>query len=392
MRILISGLGIAGPALAYWLHRAGADVTIVERAPALRRGGYVIDFWGTGYSVAERMGILPRVMDCGYFVKEVRLVDANGRRAGGFSADIFRRALDGRFVSLPRSDLSAAMYEAIAADVAIIWDDSIIALEQHPDSVRASFEHAPERTFDLVFGAGGLHSPVRALSFAPESDVESYLGYMVAACNVSGYARRDEDTYLSYGDPGRQISRFSMRDDRTLFLFVWRDDEGEEAGNVEQRRTVLQRRFGDMRWEAAEILEAMAGSEDLYFDRVSQIHLQAWSKDRIALLGDAAFCPSLLAGEGSALAMTAAYVLAGELKHANWNHVAAFASYERMLRPFIEKKQRAAVRFASSFAPKTQLGITIRNWVTRAFALPGVADLFMGASLKDDFALPNYPL
>lgn len=393
MRVLISGLGIAGPTLAYWLRRAGADVTIIERAPRLRTGGYVIDFWGTGYSVAERMGLLPRLNERGYFVNEVRFVDADGRRAGGFSAEVLRRSLHNRFVSLPRSELSAAIYGALGDDVAVIWDDSVTAIEQSDDGVRVAFQHAPAQSFDLVFGAGGLHSPVRSLCFAPEQAVETFLGYMVAACTVSGYGKRNEGVYLSYSEPGRQISRFSMRNDETLVLFVWLNDGDDDAARTHgERLDVLRTRFGGMKWEAPGILSDIESSGDLYFDRVSQIHLSAWTKDRVALLGDAAFCPSLLAGEGSALAMTAAYVLAGELARANWDHHAAFAAYDRMLRPFIEAKQKTAAQFASSFAPKTEFGISLRNWVTRAFAIPGIADLAIGGSLKDNFRLPDYAL
>ncbi len=394
MHVLISGLGVAGPTLAFWLRRAGADVTVVERAPALRHGGYIIDFWGTGYDVAERMGIMPRLNERGYFVNDVRFVNADGRRAGGFSAEVMRRALHNKFVSLPRSELSAAIYDAIAQDIQVIWDDAVTSIAPKANSVSISFERTPSQTFDLVFGADGLHSPVRTLCFAPENEVESYLGYMVAACTVEGYAHRDEDAYVSYGEPGRQVSRFAMRGDRTLFLFVWRDDSGADAAAhvLTERREAVQRRFGGMDWETTNILHEIEASDDLYFDRVSQIRMKTWTKDRIALVGDAAFCPSLLAGEGSALAMTAAYVLAGELQRANWAHGEAFASYERMLRPFIEQKQKAAAQFAASFAPKTQFGITLRNWVTRAFAIPGVADLFIGSSLKDDFVLPNYAL
>jgi 2-polyprenyl-6-methoxyphenol hydroxylase-like FAD-dependent oxidoreductase len=387
-------LGVAGPTLAYWLRRAGAEATIVERAPALRTGGYVIDFWGTGYDIAERMGLLPRINERGYFVKEVRIVGDDGRKVGGFSAEVFRRALSGRFVSLPRGELSAAIYAAIEGDADVIWNDSVTALKQRADGVHVTFQHAPAATFDLVLGAGGLHSPVRGLCFAPQHDVESYLGYMVAAYTIADYDKRDEDVYVSYGAPGRQVSRFSMRGDKTLALLVWRDDKGADsvALDAADKRAAMRMRFADMDWETPQLLDAMDRADDLYVDRVSQIHLRAWTKDRVALVGDAAFCPSLLAGEGSGLAMTAAYVLAGELKRANWNHEEAFANYERMLRPFIEKKQRAAAQFAASFAPRTQFGISLRNLVTRAFVIPGVADLFIGFTLKDDFALPDYAM
>jgi 2-polyprenyl-6-methoxyphenol hydroxylase-like FAD-dependent oxidoreductase len=391
MRVLISGLGVAGPTLAYWLRHAGADITIVERAPALRSGGYVIDFWGAGYDVAERMGLLPRINERGYFVDEVRFVGEDGRRVGGFSAKAMRRALHDRFVSLPRSELAAAIYDAVANDIRVIWNDTITTLEQRPEGIRVSFDRSPAQDFDLVFGAGGLHSPTRSLCFASDA-AESYLGFMVAVFSITGYSRRDEDVYVSYGEPGRQASRFSMHDDRTLFLFVWRDETETDAAahKAAAQRAILHRRFGDMAWETTDILAAMERSDDLYFDRASQIHLSTWSKDRVALLGDAAFCPSLLAGEGSGMAMTAAYVLAGELQRAGWRHAEAFANYERILRPFIENKQKAAARFAGSFAPKTEFGLMLRNWVTRAFVIPGVADLFMSFALKDDFTLPEY--
>ena len=137
-------------------------------------------------------------------------------------------------------------------------------------------------------------------------------------------------------------------------------------------------------------MAAMDTCESIYFDRVSQIHLDSWSAGRCALIGDAAACPSLLAGQGSALAMLAAYVLAGELQRAKGDHGAAFAAYEQRLRPFMEAKQKAAAKFASTFAPRTELGIFCRNLVTRAMRLPFVAELAVGRSLRDDLELPDY--
>jgi len=123
---------------------------------------------------------------------------------------------------------------------------------------------------------------------------------------------------------------------------------------------------------------------------VSQIRMDHWTTGRTALIGDAAACVSLLAGEGTGLAMGQAYVLAGELGACGGDYGVAFARYQELLMPFLKRKQGSAARFASSFAPKTALGIAFRNWVTRLMGLPFVADFFIGRELRDDIVLPEY--
>ncbi|HEX5007920.1 MAG TPA: FAD-binding domain [Hyphomonadaceae bacterium] len=392
MDILISGMGIAGPTLAYWLRRAGHSPVVVEQASRLRRGGYIIDFWGLGYDIAERMGLIPRLNDVGYFIKEVRLVNERGARAGGFSASVFQRATDNRFVSLPRSELSAAIYDAIRNDVEVVWGDSISDIGVGGARAPVTFESGRQREFDLLIGADGLHSNVRRLGFGEEKRFETYLNYKVAAFQADGYRPRDDDVYVAYTRPGRQVARFSMRDDLTLFLFVFHDDSSHmpphDAPDEMKRR--LRSLFGDMGWECSQILDAMDASDQLYFDRVSQIRMDDWSNGRLCLLGDAAAAPSLLAGEGAALAMIEAYVLAGELRGVGSDPAEALRRYETRLRPFVVKKQKSAERFASSFAPKTEFGIAVRTIVTRAFDVPFVADLFLGSTVRDDFVLPGY--
>lgn len=391
--ILISGIGIAGPALAYWLQRFGFAPTLVERAPQLRSEGYIIDFWGAGYDLTERMGLLPAILAAGYSVEEVRFVDARGRRAGGFDADVLREATFGRYTSLARGDLSAILYAALDGRAETIFGDSITALEQTADSVQVRFEHSAPRRFDLVIGADGLHGAVRALAFGPEARFERFLGYVVAAFEVEGYAPRDPDVYLGHADPGRQVTRFTLRGDRTMFLLVATEDAGRvfDPHDTQAHRQYLRDRFAGMGWECPQILDAMQRCDSLYFDRVSQIRMDHWSSGRIALLGDAAYAPSLLAGQGSALAIIGAYVLAGELARAN-RPEQAFAAYERLLHPFMRDKQVAAEGFAGAFTPRTRLGLFVRNQVTRAFALPFAATLFMRSSLVDRIDLPDYRL
>lgn len=388
---LISGVGIAGPALAFWMLRAGIVPTLVERAPRLRTGGYIVDFWGVGYDIAERMGVLPDILRAGYRVREVRLVGRDGGTVGGFHRDVFTRVTGGRYISVPRGELSAALYRAVEHEVETIFGDSIAQIDELREGVLVRFEHGRPRRFDLVIGADGLHSRVRELVFGQESLFEQPLGYEVAAFEAQGYRPRDEDVYVTYGAPGRQIARFAMRDDCTLFLLVLASvgESPEDMTDTAAVKAYLRVHFENAGWESADILAALDGSQQVYFDRVSQIHLDRWSIGRIALVGDAAVAPSLLAGQGCALALIGAYVLAGELAHGNVED--AFVRYERRLRPFMLRKQGAARRFAHSFVPRTRVGIFVRNQISRLLDVPAVARLALGRSLRDRVTLPDYP-
>jgi 2-polyprenyl-6-methoxyphenol hydroxylase-like FAD-dependent oxidoreductase len=392
MRVLISGNGIAGSTLAYWLSVCGIESVLVERAPHLRTGGYAIDFWGVGFDVAERMGILPEIRRDGYNISELRIVNAQGRRIGGFDVDIFRKATHGRYVTIARSDLARNIYRKIEGTCETIFGDSIIGIEQRADGVEVTFEHAPSRRFELVIGADGLHSVVRKLTFGNEDQFEEFLGYSVAAFEVVGYPHRDEDIYINYSVPGKQVGRLSLRNDRTLFLFVFADKLGRQTDltAIDAQKEALHSHFGGLGWECPQILAAMDSCPDLYFDRVSQIRMETWSKGRIGLVGDAAFCPSLLAGQGSALAMAGAYVLAGELGATRSSPEQALERYEKRLHSFLLSKQEAAKNFAGSFTPRTEWGLFLRNQVTKAFAIPFLPKLLMGSSLLDRIELPDY--
>jgi 2-polyprenyl-6-methoxyphenol hydroxylase-like FAD-dependent oxidoreductase len=392
MKVAIVGAGIAGPTLAYWLWRYGHEPTLIEKAPRLRTGGYLVDFWGGGYDVAERMGLTAELHAAGYAVQEVRLVDQNSRKVGGFSSDLFRRNLDGRFVTLPRGDLAAVIYRSIDHHVETLFGETVSAIAQDDSGVRVTLDRGRSRQFELLVGAGGIHSPVRDLVFGPESRFETDLGYRVAAFEAQGYQPRDELVYLAYTIPGRMIGRFAMRDDKTLFLFVFTADymSGPDPQNVLQAKTILRQVFGDTGWECSEILRKLEGASDVYFDRASQIVLDHWSDGRVALIGDAAAAVSLLAGEGTGLAMVQAYILAGELSGAGANHQDAFRRYERRLRPIVEARQRSARGFATTFAPKTALGLWTRNQASKLLNIPGLADRVIRREFRDDIALPEY--
>ena len=393
MKVVINGMGIAGPTLAYWLRKAGHEVVLIEAAPQLRTGGYVIDFGLVGYDIAEKMGLIPRLRELGYQVRELRFVDREGRTSASLSVDALARLTHGRYVTLRRSDLAATIYGALDGTVETIFGDSVASIEEAGACVRVGFDHAPPREADLVIGADGLHSRVRQLVFGPDTGVEVSLGYHVAAFEVEGYRPRDELVYLGYGVPGRQVFRFSMREDKTLFLFVFRDEylPVEGPANNQERKSVLTNVFADVGWECPQILAALGGVGSIYFDRASQIRLDRWTKGRTALVGDAAACVSLMAGQGSILAMSEAYVLAGELRDCGGDYGAAFARYEQRLMPFLKRKQLSVAKSASSIAPKTAFGMRFRNVVVRLMRrLPFVVDFFIGREMRDQVELPDY--
>ncbi len=389
--VLISGIGIAGPTLAYWLNRHGFRCTLVERSASVRTGGYVIDFWGLGYDIAEQMGLLPEIDAVGYHMQELRVVNHRGERVSGFGTRVFGELTGGRYITLARSDLSRLIFEEVKCANEVLFAEEVTSLKQDREGVSITLTHGGERRFDLVIGADGLHSQIRKLAFGPQHQFEQQLGYTVAAFEVSGYRPRDEGIYVMYSQPGRMVGRFALHGDRTLFLLIFVGDyavaHDQEIG---AQKEIVKEKFEDCGWECKAILSELNATHDLYFDRVSQIKLDTWSQGRVALIGDAAFCVSLLAGQGSALAMTSAYVLAGELAKSQGRYDVAFKHYEGLLRPFIVGKQEAAKTFASSLAPKTRFGLFVRNLVMKAFKMPGVAKFTFGRDIIDRLKLPDY--
>jgi 2-polyprenyl-6-methoxyphenol hydroxylase-like FAD-dependent oxidoreductase len=386
--VLIAGAGIAGPTLAYWLKRGGFEPVLVERAPELRSGGYVVDFWGLGYDIAAKMGLERAVNDAGYHARELRVVDDKGRRVTGFGIKIFNELTQGRFVTLARSELSRLIFDRTKDNVETIFGDEVMALSEDETGVTVRFAKNGTRRFDLVVGADGLHSGIRALAFGAQPRFEAFLGYQVAAFEIPGYRPRDPEIYLLHNKLGRMLGRFTLRDDRVLILFIFASEAAVPHG-LSAQKALLKARFAGTGWESTAILEALEEAPELYLDRVSQIRMPRWSKGRVALLGDAAYCVSLAAGQGTALAMTGAYVLAGELLRAT-SHEDAFAAYESRLKDFMVRKQKGASRFAGAMAPRTPLGLWFRDAVIQAMELPGVTRYAVGRDIVDRLVLPDY--
>lgn len=387
MRILVVGAGIAGATVAYWLHRGGHEVTLVERAPKLREGGYLVDFWGAGFDVAERMGIVPELRRRGYVFTEAKVVDRAGRRIASLTPAAIMRSGE-RYVSITRSDLAAAIYAALGGSAELVLGDTVATLDDLGDRVRVSFEGGRVEDFDLVVGADGLHSRVRRLAFGPDADYEKYLGIVVAAFEVDGYRPRDELVALMHAEVGFQVLRVSLRDDRTLVLFSVRHS-GDAPHDRDAQQRLLRSKLADGGWETPAILDRLPAAASFYFDSVSQIRMPSWSRGRVVLVGDAGACPSFLAGQGSALAMVEAYTLAAELARCA-DHTSAFVAYEQRLSGLVRSKQDGALGLGAAFAPANRLQLLVRNTAMKLMGLPGLADAIMGRSFHDAVELPPF--
>jgi len=366
-------------------------VTLVEQAPEARCGGYVIDFWGTGYEVAERMGLLTELRRHDLGVNEFRIVDENGRRISGIKQGAMQEITGGRIMSLPRSAVALALYDAVKGRITLRFGDSVTSIQEGAGGLDVQFRQGESGRFDLVFGADGLHSGVRRLVFGEEALFERFLGFYVAAFSAPRYPHRDPHVYLAYGKPGRQIWRITLND-RSVFLLVLAlaDPLAIPLHDPALQKEILARLFVGSGWETDEVLAALNEANDLYFDRVSQIVMREWTKGRIALLGDACACPSLLAGEGASMAMAEAYTLAGELYRAEGEYERAFRAYELRLRPYVERKQKGALEFANSFVPTSDFGLWMRDISLNVVSLLGLTRLLFRAQFRDPLELGDY--
>src|SRR5664279_1086980 len=251
MKVAICGAGVAGPTLAYWLDKAGIQSTIIERAPTLRSGGYVLDFWGLGYDIAEQMGMSDDLNALGYHMREMRVVRDNGSRKTGLGIAVMRDLTGGRFVTIRRSDLARLLFKKAAAVSEVLFGEEITKLNQRQDGVEVEFLHSSPRKFDLVIGADGLHSQVRNLVFGPQNQFEKSLGYTVAAFEAKGYQPRDENVYIMHNRPGTLLGRLALHEDRTLFLFVFADEVGQvkPPHDIAAQKALIASRYSGNGWE-----------------------------------------------------------------------------------------------------------------------------------------------
>jgi 2-polyprenyl-6-methoxyphenol hydroxylase-like FAD-dependent oxidoreductase len=336
--VLISGAGVAGGTLAWFLARQGFAVTVVERAPGPRLGGQAIDVRGAALDVVDRMGLGERMRALRTRMRGMSMVDGAGQEL--FRSEEFTYSsgrLDSDDFEILRDDVVAILHEA--TDVEYVFGDSVTALTEEAHGVRVEFEHGGFRTFDLVVGADGLHSAVRRLAFGPEERFVRHLGQYLAIFPAPNFlGLEDWQVWFRHEETGGAI--YPVRDNTELRVTLGFGSDPLPRMAVPEQKRLIAERLGGVGWEVPKLLEAMADADVFYFDAMAQIHLDRWSAGRVVLVGDAGYCASALSGQGTSLALVGAYVLAQELGRAE--HEAAFAAYESRMRPFVELNQALA--------------------------------------------------
>jgi 2-polyprenyl-6-methoxyphenol hydroxylase-like FAD-dependent oxidoreductase len=389
LKILISGAGVAGPALAYWLSRYGADTIVVEIAPALRTSGFAVDFRGpTHLGVLSQMGMLDELRAVQTHGGAMSCVDADGR-------EIFRlpEAFAGGDIEVDRRDLSRLLYEHTADRVEYLFGDTVTNLTETGGKVHVDFAASASRDVDLVVGADGLHSTVRRLTFGEESQFVRHLGYYLAGWDLPNEVHAGT-TAQQFNVPGRMASvKADERDPSRAGAFVvftspLLDHDDRDWHDSERHKKLITDAFSGLPWHVPQLLATLRDVDDLYFDSIARVSVPHWSAGRVALLGDAAWGVTL-GGMGVGTGIVGGYVLAGELAAARGDHRAGLAGYESRMRGYASKWQRGA-NPGQFLAPPTATRLRVRNAMFRNRLIQRLL-VASTKSLATDAGLPDYP-
>lgn len=355
--VLISGASVAGPVLAYWLHRFGFRVTVVERTPQLRDGGggHAVDLFGPALDVIDWMGVRDEVESARTRTETMSLVRP-GRPTVDVPLEMLSEGVSQRHLEIMRGDLARIVFAATRQDVEYVFGDSLASVHDDGSQVAVTFEHGAPRVFDLVVGADGLHSSTRRLVFGPEEQFSRFLGGYLAVFTMTNHLQLDR-RMVGFCVPGRMAALYPVGDGTQARAgFFWRaaHPDDYDRHDLDDQRRLLHERYGDLGWEVPHLLAALDVADDLYLDSITQIVMPEWIKGRVALVGDAGYCPGPAVGGGTSLAIIGAYRLVSELVRAGGDHARAFGAYQRALDPVVRHSRMVGPESMNLVIPRSQ--------------------------------------
>lgn len=397
--VVISGAGIAGPALAFWLAKIGWRVIVVEVAQGIRPGGQTVDLRGAGGDAVERMGLMDQMRERALDQKGVAWVSSDGSHR----AEMPVTAFDGNGLvsklEILRGDLVDVLYQATKDSAQYRFNTRISGLEQDDDGVDVTLSDGTRLQANLVVGADGPHSAVRSLAFGPEEQFVKSLGGYNAWFSAPDNVGLD-GWYLMYLAPGGlNASMRTTHDPATAKAGLAFQSEPIEYDrhDLDVQRQLLIDRFAGAGWQCDHLLAAAQDADDFYFDSFLQVHMPNWSRGRVTLVGDAGYCASPLSGMGTSLALVGAYLLAGELSHANSLDAQgvrdALARYQTTMRPYVDKCQdipNRVERYAPNSASDIAMNIGVMKWMQRWPFRPIATRIWF--KVADSIDLPDYSM
>lgn len=382
MKILVIGAGIAGPAICYWLKRFGFSPVLIEKSAAIRKGGQALDVRGISTHIAREMDIYDQICGMRTRIESGRFVDVSGNVLHEEHGEKFGFRQDDE-VEILRGDLVETLMKTIT-DVPCRFNQSITSMQQNECSVTVNFNDGSVENYDMVIAADGIHSAARRMIFDKNEYQLINLGSYLSTFTIPNYlnlSHMDLECEANH----KLVSMNSDNDPKTARAgFMFRSQHVlKDIRDENEQKKFLCDTFRDFGWEVQNILNFMLESDDFYFDAITQVKMNSWTKGRIALLGDAGYCPSPLSGQGNNLALVGAYILAGELKAANGNHIQAFARYNELLHSFVDANQKFGVWVSESFL--------VEDEVSKEFAEERSNKILsMIKSVSNAITLPRY--